>query len=88
MNNYNTGDFWMRLITESDWFDETKQKVKVTVTREDYENFCREFIFNSLRDETFGESFCKRFGISDTTISILKDETFTKQLIESLGYIK
>ena len=88
MNNYNTGDFWMRLITESDWFDETKQKVKVTVTREDYENFCKEFIFNSLRDEPFGESFCKRFGINDTTISILKDETFTKQLIESLGYIK
>lgn len=66
----------------------TEDKDKVTVKRKDYESFCKEFIFNQLRGEHFGESFCKRFGISDTTISILKDEVFTKQLIESLGYIK
>lgn len=86
MNNY-VDEMWMRLITNSSWFPEAKENVKVTVSRQDYETFCKEFIFNSLKDEHFGESFCKRFGISDLTISILKDEHFTKQLIESLGYI-
>lgn len=61
---------------------------QITISREEYDIFCKEFIFNKLAGEKFGQAFCKRFGIEDSAISILKSESFTKELIESLGYIK
>ena len=68
------------------WKPLTDRQVQ-TVSRKDYDVFCKEYIFNRLADENFGEAFCKRFGIEDTAISILQSESFTKHLIESLGYI-
>lgn len=61
---------------------------KVTINRTDYESFCKEYVFNKLKGETFGSAFCKRFNLSDRAISNLVSEQFTKELIESLGYIK
>ena len=61
---------------------------KITVSRKEYEIFCKEFMFDSLKEIGFGEAFCKRFNIDDSAISILKSESFAKELIESLGYIK
>jgi len=60
----------------------------LTITRNEYESFCKEYIFNKLKGETFGSAFCKRFNIEDRAISNLVGEKFTQDLIEMLGYIK
>lgn len=85
MNN-----FWPNVVKSMDpaLFNRMKERMQVTVSREDYEIFCKEFVFDTLRGESFGEAFCKRFGVEDSAISILKTEGFAKELIEKLGYIK
>jgi hypothetical protein len=77
MQSLQTSHIWRRLKDR-----------EVKISREEYDIFCKEFIFNKLAGEKFGQAFCKRFGIEDSAISILKSESFTKELIESLGYIK
>ena len=65
-----------------------RKETKVTVSKSDYETFCKEYVFHKLKGETFGRAFCKRFAIDDRAISNLVCEQFTKDLIEVLGYIK
>ena len=57
------------------------------ITREKYEEFCKEYVFDQLRGVKFAEAFCKRFDITDSALSILQDNDNAKSLIESLGYI-
>lgn len=63
-------------------------KPTMTISKTDYEAFCKEYVFAKLKGETFGRAFCKRFNINDNAISNLVGESFTKDLIETLGYIK
>ena len=63
------------------------QKMKKTVSRQEYEVFCNEFIFESLKGLTFGQAFCERFDITDNMLSTISDDS-AKFLIEKLGYIK
>lgn len=65
-----------------------KEEPKVAVSRGEYEVFCKEYVFHKLKNETFGSAFCKRFSIEDRAISNLVGEQFTRDLIETLGYIK
>lgn len=60
---------------------------KKMVSKEDYQNFCDEYIFDSLKGVSFGNAFCERFGINDNMLSTLSDDG-AKFLIENLGYIK
>jgi hypothetical protein len=59
-----------------------------TISKEDYDNFCKEYAFYKLKGLKFGEAFCNHFNIQDSAISILQGELFAKNLIESLGYIR
>jgi hypothetical protein len=82
---------WTSIVdnfSKSDTWKNMRARQKVKISRVDYETFCKEYIFNKLKGESFGNAFCKRFNITDRTISILKSENFAKQLIESLGYIE
>lgn len=82
---------WNQIVTrfsKSETWQNMRERRNVTVTRDEYEIFCKEYLFDKLKGETFGLAFCKRFNITDRTISILRSEEFAKQLIESLGYIK
>jgi hypothetical protein len=65
-----------------------KGEPRVSVSRTEYETFCKEYVFQKLKNETFGSAFCKRFNIEDRAISNLVGESFTRDLIETLGYIK
>lgn len=58
-----------------------------TVAKYDYENFCKEFVFEKLRGKNFGEAFCKKFDFNDTFLRGLSDQT-AKLHIEKFGYIK
>jgi hypothetical protein len=57
------------------------------VDREEYEIFCKNFIFLKLKGVSFAESFCKHFEFNDCFLKNLSDET-AKFHIETLGYIK
>jgi hypothetical protein len=67
---------------------ERKEKSKKIIKRKDFELFCKEYVFESLKGIGFGAAFCKRFDIDDSAISILKSQGFAKELIETLGYIE
>jgi hypothetical protein len=58
-----------------------------TVSKQDYEKFCNEFVFAKLKEKSFGEAFCERFSLNDIFLKSLSDET-AKFHIEALGYIK
>lgn len=74
-------------LKKSPYFESMKNKSD-KISREEYDLFCKEYVFDKLKGIKFGEAFCKRFGIEDSALSILQNETFTKDLIESLEYIK
>lgn len=63
-------------------------KKKKTVSKNEYEVFCREFIFDSLCGERFGQAFCKKFKINDNLLNLVSSDSEAKYLIEYLGYIK
>ena len=39
-----------------------------TVTQEQYEQWARGFVFEGLRDQRYGQSFCNHFGIQDNIL--------------------
>ena len=41
---------------------------QVSVSQEDYEQWARGFVFEGLRDQRYGQSFCNRFGIQDNIL--------------------
>lgn len=57
------------------------------ISRQDYEIFCEEFVFDKLKGKSFGESFCERFDFNKTFLKDLSDKA-AKDHIETLGYIK
>lgn len=65
--------------------DLTNNKSK-TISKQDYELFCKEFLFDKIKGKTFGKAFCERFGFNDIFLRRLSDAT-AKDHIEKLGYI-
>jgi hypothetical protein len=57
------------------------------ISKKQYELFCKEFVFEKLKGNSFAESFCKKFKFNDTLLKNLSDAT-AKYHIEMLGYIK
>ena len=57
------------------------------ISKKQYELFCKEFVFEKLKGNSFAESFCKKFKFNDTLLKNLSDDT-AKYHIEMLGYIK
>lgn len=53
----------------------------------DYEVFCREFLFNKLKDQPFGVCFCRKFEIDDFVLEILPSEESAKRHINAVGYV-
>lgn len=47
--------------------DHDNRAVK-TVTQEQYEQWARGFVFEGLRDQRYGQSFCNHFGIQDNIL--------------------
>ena len=48
-----------------DHSDSNKNK---TITQAEYDQWARGFIFEGLRDQRYGQSFCNRFGIQDNIL--------------------
>ena len=54
----------------TDIMDQVHSNAKmVTVTRAQYEDWQHGFIFDGLRNLSYGQSFCHRFGIRDHVLN-------------------
>lgn len=56
------------------------------VSKTDYENFCKDFLFDKLKGKSFGQAFCERFDFNNLLLKHLSDAT-AKYHIETLGYV-
>lgn len=82
MNSFESMTAILRSLEDLD-----RAKQKKTVSKSDYELFCKEYMFEQLKGVRFGEAFCKRFKIDDALINMNSNDT-AKFHIESLGYIE
>jgi len=64
------------------------EKILKHVSKEDYEIFCKEFVFDKIRGTNFGAAFSKRFRIFDMALLLNLSDEGTKHYIEDAGYIK
>lgn len=77
----------MQFITTLAALEQLTGNNKKKISKSDYEIFCKEFLFETLRGKTFGAAFCERFGFNDIFLKALSNET-AKHHIEKLGYIE
>ncbi len=69
---------------------DTQKIAKGKVSRKDYEQFCKEYIFDVLKtNDPFGVAFCNKFGLGDYMLTrVYKNDIMKcKELIEESGYI-
>jgi hypothetical protein len=59
----------------------------IKISKEDYEDFYKEFIFEKLKSKTLAECFSHKFGISDILFEISMSDEATQVYIENY-YIK
>jgi hypothetical protein len=45
-----------------------REPTSTKVSRDSYEQWARGFVFDGLRDQRYGQSFCNRFGIRDNIL--------------------
>jgi hypothetical protein len=58
------------------------------ISKQEYEVFCNEYIFDQLKGKRFGQAFCERFDIvNDMVVKLLIDEDIAREMIEE-NYIK
>ena len=57
------------------------------ISKQDYEVFCKEYIFDQLKGKRFGRAFCERFRVNDIVVKCLHDEDIARDIIEE-NYIQ
>ena len=58
------------------------------ISKQEYEVFCKEYIFDQIKGKRFGQAFCERFDIvNDMVMQLLIDEDIAREMIEE-NYIK
>lgn len=57
---------------------------RTTISKQDYEVFQKEYIFDMLKGKNFGRAFCERFKFNDPIISEIFDSALAKELIEDI----
>lgn len=57
------------------------------ISKQEYELFRKEYIFDQLKGLRYGKAFCERFQIDDPVVSRLIDIDLAEELIEAT-YIK
>ena len=53
--------------------DNSEPRNNSQVTLEQYQQWARGFVFEGLRDQRYGQSFCNRFGITDNILYYERD---------------
>lgn len=53
-----------------------KGKKNFTITKQEFENFCKEFLFEQIKgNDKLGEAFCKKYDEPNYVLSILPDNS-------------
>ena len=53
-----------------------KDKKDFTITKQEFEDFCKGFLFEQIKGNTkLGEAFCKKYDESNYVLSILPDRS-------------
>ena len=60
---------------------------KIKISKTDYKDFYKEFIFDKLKSKTLAECFSHKFGVSDILFEINMSDEETQKYIEQY-YIK
>lgn len=63
----------------------TNQNKKIS--KQEYELFCKEFVFEKLKGKKFGEAFCDKFGYNNFMLRDFSDET-AMRVIKNMEYVK
>ena len=58
------------------------------VSKENYELFLKEVVFDKLAGKRLGQAFCERFGIRDRVLSIYTLDRNAIEHIEQCKYVK
>lgn len=69
----------------SDAFKDTDFK---SISKSDYDLFCKEYVFESLKGINFGTAFQKRFGVRDRVLGMFSKQDDTMAHITYCGYVK
>lgn len=70
----------------ADLLNRIQNRTEVSITRKDYEIFCKEYVFDAIKGKSFGSAFCEKFHVLD--YSLLHSSTeFAKKHIETSRYI-
>lgn len=80
-------DFIYVVNTLKQWTNSKNKEPYKTVSKKDYDKFCKDYIFLKLKGVGFGKAFCEKFDIDHFIIASLPDES-AKGFIEKHGYIK
>jgi|APGre2960657373_1045057.scaffolds.fasta_scaffold03828_8 hypothetical protein len=52
------------------------------ISKDEYAKFCKEYIFEKLKEIRFGTAFQKRFGVRDRVLSIFSEQKDAMDHIE------
>jgi hypothetical protein len=58
------------------------------ISKDEYEIFCKEYIFEKLKGISFGVAFQKRFGIKDRVLTMFSEQSVCMTHIEYCKYVK
>ena len=63
-------------------------KVADIISKSEYDEFCRDYLFELIKGESFGTAFTKRFGIEDGVLDLGLSTEATQDHIKRMGYVK
>lgn len=78
-------DHLIRYLSRPSRTDSNQQEV--TIAEAEYQIFCKEYLFDNLKEVSFGKAFCKRFDITDYVLDLLPTENSARKHITTVGYI-
>ena len=59
-----------------------------SISKQDYEDFQREYIFDRLKGYNYGKAFCQKFDVIDPVVERLIDDDIAKEMIEQTYIIQ
>lgn len=58
------------------------------ISQEDYDKFCREYVFDALKGKSFGAAFCAKFNVVDFLLLRDQPDDWAKDYIKNCGYVR
>ena len=81
----NSFDHMIPTLLRSDAFRDSEF---VPIGEKEYDIFCKEYVFDKLRGDSFGMAFRKRFSCQDRVLSMFSHQEDVMAHIAYCGYVK